>query len=138
MEGLFRSQLSSLAGNGSYSTFRENYSNESTQEEGPRYHAAVLDLYFKAGLEAFRVLRMRGVFIVKCQDQVSANIQNLTHVQLINEFGAHGFYAKDLFVLMRSNRPAVTRLLKQEHARKNHSYFLVFIKTRGMNPRSKK
>jgi hypothetical protein len=39
-----------------------------------------------------------------------------------------GFYAKDLFVLTRQNRPGVTRVLKQLHARKNHSYFIVFSK----------
>jgi hypothetical protein len=39
-----------------------------------------------------------------------------------------GFYAQDLFVVVRSNRPAVSRMKKQVHARKNHSYFLVFVK----------
>ena len=39
------------------------------------------------------------------------------------------FYAKDLFVVVRQNRPGVSRALKQVHARKNHSYFLVFVKT---------
>ena len=39
-----------------------------------------------------------------------------------------GFYTKDLFVVVRSNKAGISRLLKQVHARKNHSYFLVFIK----------
>ncbi len=39
-----------------------------------------------------------------------------------------GFYTKDLFVVMRQNKVCVARLKKQVHARKNHSYFLVFIK----------
>jgi hypothetical protein len=43
-----------------------------------------------------------------------------------------GFYAKDLFVLVRPNRPVVARLIKQVHARKNHSYFLVFQKRRAV------
>jgi len=29
---------------------------------------------------------------------------------------------------VRQNRPAMSRMLRQEHARKNHSYFLVFVK----------
>ena len=37
-------------------------------------------------------------------------------------------YTKDLFVIVRSNRPVISHLKKQVHARKNHSYFLVFIK----------
>lgn len=127
MEGFYRRDPRHLAGQGTYNAFRDTYSNGAPQS-GPKYHAAVLDLYFKAGKEAYRVLRPNGTFIVKCQDEVSANTQHLTHVELINEYGAQGFYAKDLFVLVRANRPAVSRIVKQVHARKNHSYFLVFVK----------
>lgn len=84
-------------------------------------------MYMSIGLEAQRTLRDGGVFIVKCQDEVSANRQKLTHVELIYGYEKLNFYCKDLFVLTRINKPAVARLLKQEHARKNHSYFLVFI-----------
>jgi hypothetical protein len=51
---------------------------------------------------------MGCILIVKCQDEVSANRQRLTHVEIINEYEANGFYTKDLFVLLRSNRPGVT------------------------------
>ena len=37
-----------------------------------------------------------------------------------------GWHCKDLFVVVRTNRPVVSRIKKQVHARKNHSYFLVF------------
>jgi tRNA G10 N-methylase Trm11 len=128
MEGLFRRARSHLAGTGTYAAFRSTYSNGEETSAGPKYHDAVLDLYLKAGDEARRVLRKSGVFIVKCQDEVSANVQRLTHVELINAYGQRGFHAKDLFVLVRPNRPGVSRILKQQHARKNHSYFLVFVK----------
>jgi len=137
MEGLYRRSRSNLAGRGTYAAFRTTYSNGEETSGGPKYHDAVLDLYFRAGREAYRVLRDYGVLIVKCQDEVSANTQRLTHVEIINEYKAFGFYTKDLFVLVRSNRPSVSRILKQEHARKNHSYFLVFVKTGGKNPRRK-
>lgn len=127
MEGFYRENAANLAGRGTYATFRESYSNGSTHD-GPKYQDAVLDLYVAAGREAHRVLRRDGVFIVKCQDAVCANRQHLTHVDIINAFSAMGFYAKDLFVLVRMNRPAVSRLIKQVHARKNHSYFLVFVR----------
>lgn len=130
MEGLFRKSAEEMAGGGSHSAFRERYSDSKASEviEGaPKYHAAVLDLYLKAGEEAKRALRNYGVFIVKCQDEVSANRQNLTHVELINAW-ADDFYCKDLFVVTRTNKPGIVRLVKQEHARKNHSYFLVFVK----------
>lgn len=128
MEGPFRKSASHLAGAGTYAAFRHTYSNGEGTTTGPKYHEAVLDLYFRAGREAYRVLRDSGVLIVKCQDEVSANTQRLTHVEIINEYASVGSYAKDLFVVVRPNRPSVSRIKKQEHARKNHSYFLVFIK----------
>jgi tRNA G10 N-methylase Trm11 len=64
MEGLFR-KARELAGGGTHAAFRQYYSNEEASEQsGPKWHEAVLDLYFKAGQEAWRVLRNRGVFIV--------------------------------------------------------------------------
>ena len=138
MEGLFRRDGDHLAGAGTYAAFRQTYSNGEPTRRGPKYHNAVLDLYLRAGHEAFRVLRDNGVLIVKCQDEVSANTQHLTHVEIINEYEAMGFYTKDLFVVVRPNRPAVSRIKKQEHARKNHSYFLVFVKTKGPGSRPRK
>jgi len=137
MEGLYRRSKSHLAGSGTYAAFRTTYSNGERTLDGPKYHEAVLDLYFKAGREAHRVLKQYGVMIVKCQDEVSANTQRLTHVELVEHYQMLGFYAKDLFVVVRPNRPAVSRIKAQEHARKNHSYFLVFVKTDGANPKGK-
>lgn len=137
MEGLYRRSASHLAGAGNYAAFRTTYSNGERTVGGPKYHDAVLDMYFKAGREAYRVLRDYGVLIVKCQDEVSANLQRMTHVEIINEYKSIGFYPKDLFVLMRPNKPAVSRIKTQEHARKNHSYFLVFVKTNGANAKGR-
>lgn len=128
MEGLLRSNSNHKAGNGSFSAFREYYSNGDEKSQGPKWHAAVTDLYFKAGKEALRVLKENGVVIVKCQDEVSANRQWLTHIEIVNFYTQIGFYTKDLFVVTRLNKAGITRLKKQVHARKNHSYFLVFIK----------
>jgi DNA methylase len=109
----------------------ENYyaNNIAPNGSGKKYHEAVLDLYFKTAHEAKRVLKPEGIFIVKCGDEVCANQQRLTHVELINEFAIYGFIVEDLFVLVRNNRPGVSRILRQVHARKNHSYFLVFRKS---------
>jgi len=109
----------------------ENYYGNNIAANGSekKYHEAVLDLYFKTAFEAKRVLKSEGIFIVKCMDEVCANQQRLTHVELINEFCNHGFIVEDLFVLLRNNRPGVSRILRQVHARKNHSYFLVFRKS---------
>ncbi len=129
MEGLLRNNKDHKAGGGSHSAFREYYSNgDEVSHEGPKWHGAVTDLYYKAGAEGFRVLKDNGVFIVKCQDEVSANRQWLTHVEIINHYEGLGFYTKDLFVVVRQNKAVIARLKKQVHARKNHSYFLVFVK----------
>lgn len=134
MEGFYRKVSEHKAGSGTHSAFSEAYSNgdeingDSENEGTKKWHAAVTDMYFKAGGEAFRVLRKNGVLIVKCQDEVSAGKQWLTHVEIINKYEQFGFYTKDLFVVVRNNRPSVSRLITQKHARKNHSYFLVFVK----------
>ncbi len=126
MEGFFRAKASQLAGAGTHGEFRKRYSAGTATTGGPKYHDAVIDLYVRTGHEVARVLRHGGTFVVKCQDEVSANRQRLTHVEVINAYEALGFYAKDLFVVVRTNRPVVSRMKNQVHARKNHSYFLVF------------
>lgn len=113
-----------------HQNFEEYYANN-VAESGKRYHEAVLDLYFTAAVEAFRVLRVGGTYIVKCQDEVCANQQRLTHVELIVELQKNGWVVEDLFVITRTNKPGVSRILVQAHARKNHSYFLVFRKPDG-------
>ena len=129
MEGLYRKDQGHLAGAGTHGAFRKAYSDGLARPDGPKYHDAVVDLYLRSGIEAYRVLKADGIFIVKCQDEVSANKQRLTHVELITAYEALGFYSKDLFVVVRTNKAGVSRLLsKQQHARKNHSYFLVFQK----------
>lgn len=132
MESLLRETEEHRGGVGTHVSFRQAYQGgvTVTGEQPKKWHAAVLDLYFKAGKEAYRVLRMGGTFIVKCQDEVSAGKQWLTHVELINEYVQYGFYAKDLFIMTRLNKPGVSRIKRQIHARKNHSYFLVFAKQR--------
>lgn len=102
-----------------------------TAGSGAKYHEAVLELYFQAAEEAHRVLRDDGIYLVKCADEVCANQQRLTHVELVNELTRKGFVVEDLFVLVRNNRPGLSRVIRQMHARKNHSYFLVFRKSNG-------
>jgi DNA modification methylase len=106
--------------------YRNNQANSQA-----KYHEAVLDLYFTSAREAWRVLKHGGVYIVKCQDEVCANRQRLTHIEIINELEKQGFVTEDLFIVVRSGKPGVSRLLNQVHARKAHSYFLVFIKPKG-------
>ena len=128
MEGLYRKSKESLAGAGTHQTFQNAYSNGAAQSlrKVRKYHDAVLETYLSVLPEVKRVLRPSGKFIVKCQDEVSANLQKLTHVELIWAYEKRGFYCQDLFIVVRRNAPVVSRLKKQKHARKNHSYFLIF------------
>lgn len=113
-----------------HQNYEEYYgNNRSPNKSKAKYHKAVVELYFDAAGEAKRVLREEGIFIVKCADEVCANRQRLTHVEIINEFEDMGFVTEDLFVVLRNNRPGVSRVKRQLHARKNHSYFLVFRKS---------
>ena len=126
-EGLFRRNKEHLAGNGSHSDFRSNYSSGDVHTGGSKYHQAVLDLYFEAGKEAKRVLDDDGLFIVKVGDEVSSNTQNLTHIQITNYYEKElDLYTKDLFVVERHNNPSVSGMQNQIHARKNHSFFMIY------------
>jgi len=114
-----------------HQNYEEYYQNNAAGNgSGKKYHEAVLDLYFTAAREAHRVLKADGIYVVKCGDEVCANQQRLTHVEIINELVRHGFLVEDLFVLLRNNRPGVSRVIRQVHARKNHSYFIVFRKSK--------
>lgn len=126
------------ANTSTHAPFEAHYRNNvSGNQTASKYHEAVLDLYRDGGLEAYRTLKKRGVFIVKCQDEVCANRQRFTHVEIMRIYEEMGFIAEDLFVVVRSNRPGVSRMVRQVHARKNHSYFLVFWKRSGVNDRWK-
>jgi hypothetical protein len=112
-----------------HTAFEQHYRNNATgNNTTTKYHDAVLELYEDAGKEAFRVLKGKGVFIVKCQDEICSNRQRFTHIEIIQTYSQIGFVAEDLFVIVRNNKPGVSRTIKQVHARKNHSYFLVFWK----------
>jgi hypothetical protein len=121
-----------------HQNYESYYYNNAISHSSKKYHEAVLDLYFVGSKEAFRVLKPAGVLIIKCQDEVCANRQRLTHVEIINELSRMGFTIVDLFVVVRNNKPGVSRILKQVHARKNHSYFLVFQKITPLSFRIQK
>jgi hypothetical protein len=84
--------------------------------------------YSDAMKEFYRILAPNGVLVFKCQDTIDSSKQYLSHVYIINEAVRIGFYCKDLFVYCVRNRMTDNR--EQQHARKYHSYYLVFKKTK--------
>ena len=88
----------------------------------------LLKWYSECLTEFNRILKPKGVLIFKCQDTISGNRQYFSHVYIMNEAEKLGFYAKDLFVLLAKTRMIGHNQHIQKHARKYHSYFLVFEK----------
>jgi tRNA G10 N-methylase Trm11 len=128
MEGFHRHEAGQLSWPGR--DMGQRFSNGAVQLTTTKYHAAVLELYAAGCREAFRVLKPDGILIVKCQDEVSNHRQNLTHVEVIVDVQSIGMRCEDIFVVVQRGKPAPRPNLKcQQHARKNHSYFLVFKKT---------
>lgn len=95
---------------------------------GFRYIQDLWEWYSLCIMEHARVLKKKGVYIFKCQDTVSSGKQHLTHVHVVNEMQARGFYVKDLFVLLAKSRIVGHNHAKQKHARKFHSYFIVGVR----------
>lgn len=89
------------------------------------------EFYYYSLIEFYRILKNKGILIFKCQDTISGGKQYLSHVEIINYAIKLGFYPKDLFILISENRIIGRTHKKQQHARKYHSYFLVFIKEKN-------
>lgn len=100
---------------------------------GERFHGFAYikdlwDFYDESLIEFQRVLKKKGVLVFKCQDTVSSGKQYLSHVHIINKAEELGFYCKDVFILLAKSRMIGHNHKNQKHARKFHSYFLVFEK----------
>lgn len=107
--------------------------NKPTGIIGERFHgfpsvSSLWEFYDASILEFWRILQPGGVLVFKCQDTISSGKQWLSHVHIINVAEQIGFYTKDLFVLLAKNRIIGHNHKRQKHARKYHSYFIVFIK----------
>lgn len=90
------------------------------------YHADIMDLYRDGMGEAMRVLKPGGFLWVKCKDQVMSSTQQWSHIDLFHIADRLGMYQRDLFVLVPTSRTSMGRWKTQFHARKVHSYLLVF------------
>jgi tRNA G10 N-methylase Trm11 len=86
------------------------------------------NFYTESLSEFSRVIKTGGTLIFKCQDVVGSGKQWFSHIFIANMAGNFGFSLKDLFILNAKNRLISGKIKKQIHARKYHSYFLVFKK----------
>ena len=88
--------------------------------------------YYNSLKELYRVSANKGIVVFKCQDTVSSGKNHFTHTMIMNMAMEIGFYPKDLFILTSNVRinSFGTKWTRQQHARKYHSYFWVFEKTK--------
>jgi len=98
--------------------------------EGYQNFKELKDHYLRTTKEAYRVLSDGGIFVVKCQDTVSSGKNHFTHCLVMKMAMDVGFYPKDLYILLAKNTIQSGKWNKQHHARKHHSYFWVFQKTK--------
>lgn len=75
-----------------------------------------------------KLLKKKGILIIKTGDCVYAGRQIFTHVHLINEATCIGFEIEDLFILTRKNVILSSNAKQIRHARKNYCYYLVLRK----------
>lgn len=118
----------------SYKTNKEGSSIMAKRFEGYGTYDDLTTNYYKTLKELYRLLEKGGLVVMKCQDTVSGGKQYFSHVMLINMAYEIGFYPRDLFILtsnVRVNAFNGTKWTKQYHARKYHSYFLVFEKVKS-------
>jgi tRNA G10 N-methylase Trm11 len=100
---------------------RKRFSGYRTMEELWPWYSHCLD-------EFHRVLKHKGWLVFKCQDTVNDHKQFWSQHFIQKEAEKRGFYQKDLFILVAKNRMVSPNQRVQQHARKFHSYFLVFRK----------
>lgn len=86
------------------------------------------EFYAKALWEFCRVLEPKGTLIVKCQNTVMSGKQWWSVNYIKNLASEFGLGLVDEFVLLAKHRMPQHNLKRQRHARKYHSYFLVFRK----------
>jgi len=114
-----------------HQNYEKYYRNNATPNStGLKYHDAVLRLYFETFLEAKRVLHPKGLLVVKGQDQVCAGFMRMASVELAHFLIHNGFLLEDQFIVMSNNKPGVSRMNRQKHSRRNHSFFFVARKAR--------
>lgn len=95
----------------------------------------LLESYYHWIKESYRVLKDGGLLVMKTQPTVTGGkeLNSQFYSWLVAE--AIGFDLVDEFILLAKNRLHSGKIKKQEHARKFHSYFLVFKKNNSKKVR---
>ena len=95
------------------------------------WHLDELKQHYKTTIEeAARILKHKGIFVIKCQDIVHNHKLFCTHAEIL-KWSQSNFRIKDLFIQCATHRmPAPNRKGTQKHARVFHSFWLVLQRWR--------
>lgn len=120
-----------ICGSG-YKTDKKGSSIIAKRFEGYPTYGVLTKNYYNTLVELYRITEENGIVVFKCQDTVSGGKNHFTQYMVMSMAISLGFYPKDLFILTAKNRlnSFGGRWNKQQHARKHHSYFIVFQKTK--------
>jgi hypothetical protein len=88
----------------------------------------LMNFYLLAMMQIHRVLKKGGWLVFKCQDGVLSGKNNNNYGKICVMAEALGFEWVDLFILLAKHRMMHPKHKVQKHARKYHSYFVVFRK----------
>lgn len=91
-------------------------------------YGQLAEMYQGAIREAYRVLKHKGLLVVKCQDTVAGGKNYQTTWKVCEWAQQVGFGWKDTFFLVNDRLLRDNRWQNQEHARKAVSLFLCFTK----------
>lgn len=83
--------------------------------------------YRECMIEFKRLLKPGGILVFKNQDTVSSAKQYFSHCHIMNLAIRSGMYPKDLFILLAKSRIIGGNHTEQQHARKFHCYYWVFV-----------
>jgi hypothetical protein len=118
--------------------FKNGSSNlQSKRFGGYPSEVAYLELYRAVMAECWRVLKAPGLVVVKCQDQTTSGKGFWAHLEIMNLARCAGFVMEDLFVLVSDHYMISPSEMRPKHARKIHSYFLIFRKPKARRKKNK-
>lgn len=80
--------------------------------------------------EATRILKDDGILICKIADQIHDHRSQVQFVDMVNTADRIGFYLDDYIIKVRPNAMVSSKWKRNLHARKVHSFFIIFKKRR--------
>lgn len=88
------------------------------------------EFYDRALEEFWRILKWGGIVAFKCQDTIDGGTEYWSHYEIMKKAESLGYRCMDIFILHNPHVLFSPNMAVQQHARKTHSYYLVFKKVK--------